>query len=336
MSIINQALKKAQRERLILETQTMSHLTRSGPSQRPGRRFLFAMGIVIALSAGAALYSWVIAPSWQSTAVPKPQAAIRHTPPDTSHRPPAPSAPPQPPAVATVTDADPEVPLLRTPSAQIEAHQAATQPLLAKVIASQRHTARHLPQSSSSLRPARTRHAVSSVPPEPPTHTRTQAQVLFNQAVESLEVGQDARARMLLLQAIKLDPTLKVAYNGLGNLYYQQQQYHQALTMYHKALSIDPDYAKARNNLGSTYIRLAMDTQALEELHKAIQADSSYGLAYYNLSCVYARAGDSATAAQYLQRAMSIEPQARTWAQTDDDFARIRTAPEMRQLLGPS
>jgi tetratricopeptide (TPR) repeat protein len=313
MSIINQALKKAQRERLLLETQTMSHLTRSGPSQRLGRRFLFAMGIVIALSAGAALYSWVIAPSWQSTAVPKPQAAIRHTPPDTSHRPPA-----------------------RTPSAQIEAHQAATQPPLAKVIASQRHTARHLPQSSSSLRPARTRHAVSSVPPEPPPHTRPQAQVLFNQAVESLEVGQDARARMLLLQAIKLDPTLKVAYNGLGNLYYQQQQYHQALTMYHKALSIDPDYAKARNNLGSTYIRLAMDTQALEELHKAIQADSSYGLAYYNLACVYARAGDSATAAQYLQRAMSIEPQARTWAQTDDDFARIRTAPEMRQLLGPS
>jgi Flp pilus assembly protein TadD len=106
--------------------------------------------------------------------------------------------------------------------------------------------------------------------------------------------------------------------------------------MYQKALEIDPDYAKARNNLGSTYLRLAMDDRAREELLKAIQADGTYGLAYYNLACVYARAGDSTTAAQYLQQAITFEPQARTWARVDDDFARVRTAPEIQPLLGPS
>jgi hypothetical protein len=53
------------------------------------------------------------------------------------------------------------------------------------------------------------------------------------------------------------------------------------------------------------------------------------------LACVYARSGNSTMAAQYLQQAIALEPQARTWAQTDTDFARVRTAPEVQQLLGP-
>jgi len=100
-------------------------------------------------------------------------------------------------------------------------------------------------------------------------------------------------------------------------------------------LTIDPDYAKARNNLGSTYMQLAMDRSAIDEFQKALHADSSYSLAYYNLACVYARSCNSATASQYLQQAIAIEPQARTWAQTDADFAPVRTAPEVQQLLGP-
>jgi Tfp pilus assembly protein PilF len=105
--------------------------------------------------------------------------------------------------------------------------------------------------------------------------------------------------------------------------------------MYERALALDPQYAKARNNLGSTYLRLGMDDQALAELHKALQADDEYGLAYYNLACVYARAGDSTTAAQYLQQAITFAPQARTWAQTDNDFAAVRTTPVVQKLLGP-
>ena len=82
-------------------------------------------------------------------------------------------------------------------------------------------------------------------------------------------------------------------------------------------------------------MQMAMDTRAIEELHKALRADSSYSLAYYNLACVYARSGNSPMAAQYLQQAIALEPQARTWAHTDVDFARVRSAPEVQQLLGP-
>jgi tetratricopeptide (TPR) repeat protein len=163
---------------------------------------------------------------------------------------------------------------------------------------------------------------------------RQQAQILFNRAIEAQEAGDLDRARTLIEETVQRDPSLKVAYNNLGNLYYQQQQYQQAIVMYERALQLDPDYAKARNNLGSTYLRLAMDDRALTELHKALEADSAYGLAYYNLACVYARAGDSTTAAQYLQQAIALEPQARTWAQSDDDFGPVRAAPIIQKLLG--
>jgi type II secretory pathway component PulC len=163
----------------------------------------------------------------------------------------------------------------------------------------------------------------------------TRAQVLVQRAAAAQERKELTRALTLLEQAIKLDPTAKAAYNSLGNVYYQQGRYQQALAMYQKALAIDPDYAKARTNLGSTYMQLTMDMRAIDELQKVLRADSSHSLAYYNLACVYARSGNSTMAAQYLQQAIMLEPQARTWAQTDTDFARVRTAPEVQQLLGP-
>jgi Tfp pilus assembly protein PilF len=187
------------------------------------------------------------------------------------------------------------------------------------------------PVSSATPPPAR---SLQEALREPIQQDRQQTQILFNRAIEAQEAGDLERARALLEETVQRDPSLKGAYNSLGNLYYQQQQYQQAIVMYERALQLDPDYAKARNNLGSTYLRLAMDDRAFTELHKALEADSTYGLAYYNLACVYARAGDSTTAAQYLQQAIALEPQARIWAQSDDDFGPVRGAPIIQKLLG--
>jgi tetratricopeptide (TPR) repeat protein len=162
---------------------------------------------------------------------------------------------------------------------------------------------------------------------------RTKAQTLFHRALGAKAKGDLKRAKALLEQAITLDPTAKGAYDALGSVYYQQQQYQRAVTMYERALALDPNYVTARNNLGSTYMQLALDERAIEELQRALQVDSSYSLAYYNLACVHARAGRGGAAAQYLAQAVALEPEARQWAQTDADFARVRSVPEVRKLL---
>lgn len=335
MSIINQALKKAQREQLLRETQGIRHLVHLPAPSHPRRWFLTTAGGAVALGAGVILYGWLttaagrtpIAARPQATA-PQPTVAVPLTPTVPSLAMPAQQA--GVPWLPIPTPAEPRLPL---PLSGV--WPPVDHPFMARgedarpPPAVQPVTRGVLPGMSRSVA------VFEAVPTGPEQPDYTSARTLFNRALASQAAGDQAHAVTLLQQAVGLDPTLKTAYNSLGNLYYQQQQYQQAVAMYQQALAIDPDYAKARNNLGNTYLRLAMDDRALVELQQALQADSTYGLAYYNLACVYARAGDSDAAAQYLQQAIALEPQARIWAHTDADFAQVRTTPVMQQLLGP-
>jgi tetratricopeptide repeat protein len=332
MSIINQALQKAQREQLRHSQQEIPFRLPVQRTRAPRRRWLLApLGLVAAVGVGVTLHAWFLTPTGH-VSVPTEMAATS-----------SPLVIPIPPA---------------TPLPVIPGGQAGTEPALpgsnenplpvvseplplAPVAVSADTTLMPTdssppPAAPAAIPPSAVRPLPRVAPPAVPTPVEVaRAQALVQRATAAQEAKELTRALTLLEQAIKLDPTAKAAYNSLGNVYYQQRRYQQALAMYEKALAIDPDYAKARNNLGSTYMQLAMDTRAIDELQKALRADSSYSLAYYNLACVYARSGNSSMTAQYLQQAIALEPQARTWAHTDADFARVRTAPEVQQLLGP-
>jgi TPR repeat/Tetratricopeptide repeat len=323
MSIIHQALKKAQREQLLHASRPLPGMRHAGVLSRPRQRLIIATGFVVALGVGATLHSWLTVPMAPSIAVEaSPEVVV-----------PLLIAPPTPAAGVHLVTPSPETGRIIPSSALIST--ATPPPVHIPAHQSMPQSAPVASASPSLSAPQQPLPSLKTVPEGPVQEDRLQAQTLFNRAIVLQEAGELEHARMLLEQTIQRDPTLKVAYNSLGNLYYQQQQYQQAIAMYERALQLDPHYAKARNNLGSTYLRLAMDGQALTELYKALEADSGYGLAYYNLACVYARAGDSTAAAEYLHQAIGLEPQARVWAQSDDDFARVRTTPIIQQLLGP-
>jgi Tfp pilus assembly protein PilF len=337
MSIINQALKKAQREQLLCQPPSLPGMRHADTAAQAKPWFVIIAGFAVALGLGAILHSWLSVPMIPGLG---DDVASETMPESTIATPHLVSVPrPVTPPTQQVTI----IPALNLSSIDTPGQSSEPDTRPRNAVSAGQYPTLALsspPYAVSSLPPAVT----SSLPPtlapltrsaEAARRDRPRAQTLFNQALESQAAGAVERTRLLLEQALQYDPTLIVAYNSLGNLYYQQQQYQQAITMYERALALDPQYAKARNNLGSTYLRLDMDDQALAELHKALQADSEYGLAYYNLACVYARAGDSLTAAQYLQQAITFEPQARTWAQTDNDFATVRATPVVQKLLGP-
>jgi cytochrome c-type biogenesis protein CcmH/NrfG len=349
MSIINQALQKAQREQVRHSQQEMPYRLPVQHRRAPRHRwFLLPLGLVAVVGVGVVLYARLLPPTVRMSVG---TGAAVTSPPLASPMPPgAPPAAPQ--FAASLAQTVPEPPR-SGPSSVRPVSEAPPSPVALSAESSPIRTAlapattsasvplpEEAPATSSTAAvttPAKPAETLASVAPPavpaPPESARVQA--LVQRAVAVQEAGELPRALSLLEQAVKLDPTAKAAYNSLGNVYYQQRRYQQAIAMYQKALSIDPDYAKARNNLGSTYMQLAMDRRAIDEFQKALRADSSYSLAYYNLACVYARSGNRATAAQYLQQAIALEPQARTWAQTDADFAPVRTAPEVQQLLGP-
>jgi TPR repeat/Tetratricopeptide repeat len=349
MSIINQALQKAQREQLRHSPQEMPYRLPAQRTRAPYRRWLLApLGLVVAVGVGVTLRAWFLTPTGH-VQVPTEHAATSPTP-----LPPA-TLLPTTPVIQSVTDsafperhASPLSSVSEPPQLAPVVASADTLPMPIDSTPPPTVPTPTLPSAAPPLPHVAPPAAVATVPAQPQEpHTSVapsvaatpaeaaRAQALVQRAAAAQEAKELTRALTLLEQAIKLDPTAKAAYNSLGNVYYQQRRYQQALAMYQKALALDPNYAKARTNLGNTYMQLAMDARAIDELHKALQADSSYSLAYYNLACVYARSGNSGTAAQYLQQAIALEPQARTWAQTDADFVRVRTAPEVQQLLGP-
>jgi len=53
-------------------------------------------------------------------------------------------------------------------------------------------------------------------------------------------------------------------YNGLGYVYFAQEQYDLAIRHYKEAIKLKPDYVSALNNLGHAYEKKKLNAQALE------------------------------------------------------------------------
>lgn len=320
MSVINQALKKAQRQQLVHGTQRPFALSPLHAVSRRRRLRVFSKGslacVLGLLGGGVAWHIWMTPLFWQPAQPALSRVTSASPAPVVQSASPQPVTPPQPAPPVAAPGAMP------SPIAPVQASPLA--PRLVSEIPSQ-IVVTPTPVSAQPGSLTGTTAALAS---------RAQPEELLQRALSQQAAGNVSQARALLEQVVALDPNAKFAYNSLGNLYYQQRQYHQAVAMYAQVLAIDPNYVKARNNLGSTYMRLQMDSRALEELQQALEIDATYSLTHYNLACVYARAGDGLSAARYLQQAIDREPQARNWAQNDTDFTPVRTAPEMQHLLG--
>jgi tetratricopeptide (TPR) repeat protein len=60
-------------------------------------------------------------------------------------------------------------------------------------------------------------------------------------------------------------------YNGLGYVYFSQEQYDLAIRQYKEALKLKPDYVVALNNLGHAYEKKKLTSQALEMYETALK-----------------------------------------------------------------
>jgi len=81
----------------------------------------------------------------------------------------------------------------------------------------------------------------------PPTSTHAKACCIKGRAY-SFMVGQERQAEELLSKALKLNPQLVEAWNALGEVYWNQQNYTQARTSFEQALELcEPNAVSLRN-----------------------------------------------------------------------------------------
>jgi tetratricopeptide (TPR) repeat protein len=89
-------------------------------------------------------------------------------------------------------------------------------------------------------------------------------------------------------------------------VYFEQQQFNEALKLYLEAVKYKPDYADALMNIGSCYGVGQQYDLAIQYLEKAVAADPGLSQAYYFIGITYRNKGNEALAQQYIQRSQQV------------------------------
>ena len=110
-----------------------------------------------------------------------------------------------------------------------------------------------------------------------------QAAMLFDRAIQSLELGQQDKAMDELRQVVSLAPSLSVPHNNLGILYKRKGLLDKAIEEYQQALRLKPDYAEAYNNLGIAYREKGMFKEAETAYREALRLKSDLVETHFNL-----------------------------------------------------
>lgn len=98
-------------------------------------------------------------------------------------------------------------------------------------------------------------------------------------------------AKRAYLEATKLEPQSRSAWNSLGRAYAGLREFDKAETAYKRQIELNPKDLYAYNNLGVTYRQQKRETEAIECFQKQIAISPRDRYAHDNLSISYAAAG---------------------------------------------
>jgi tetratricopeptide (TPR) repeat protein len=115
--------------------------------------------------------------------------------------------------------------------------------------------------------------------------------------------------------------------------FHKEGRLEEAKRLYEETLQLDPGYVDALNNLGVIFIGERDDVAARRSLEKAVRLKPRYAEPFYNLACLNAIRGDIKLALAQLKKAVSLDPTVRDWARKDTDLDSLRHLPEFRELI---
>lgn len=98
---------------------------------------------------------------------------------------------------------------------------------------------------------------------------------------EQLRHMADVQAEPLLAK-LKADPNNAQLLYQVGNLYYDAQQYPDAVTYYQNSLKIDPKATDVRTDLGTAYHLMGQPDKAIHEYDEVLKIDGKHANALFN------------------------------------------------------
>ena len=98
---------------------------------------------------------------------------------------------------------------------------------------------------------------------------------------EQMRQVAETQAAPLLAQ-LKSDPNNPTLLYQIGNLYYDAQQYPDAVKYYEIALRINPKETNVRTDLGTAYHLMGQPDQAIKEYDEVLKVDGKHANALFN------------------------------------------------------
>ena len=104
------------------------------------------------------------------------------------------------------------------------------------------------------------------------------------------------------------EPNSARACSNLGNTYFKNNRYEDAIYMYKKSLSLPYSYPFIHFNLGVAYEKIGLTDKAIEEYKASISRNNDNTLAFNNLGTIYDKQGFYDQAIEAYNNALANNP----------------------------
>ncbi len=134
---------------------------------------------------------------------------------------------------------------------------------------------------------------------------------------------------------LELAPNDFDALRGVGNIYYDFEEYAKATEYYQKYLALNPDDASVRTDLGTMYLYTDDANRAIAEYQTVLAKKPDFFQAYFNLGIAYQDLGETDKARESLGRAKALTTDKNIQGKIAEVLAQFSGAPSPTLTAAP-
>lgn len=137
--------------------------------------------------------------------------------------------------------------------------------------------------------------------------------------------GLDMESKIATYQAIlEKSPDSIKALVGLGDLYFDNRRYQEAIPIFLKAAEVDSANVHVENDLGLLYLNTGDSDNALTRFQKALALDPTHIDSLYYIGVIHQHKGEIAKAREAFEQVLAANPPPQLAQKVNQELTRIK------------